>query len=342
MSANLTEFDRRLLEQAQRRVPLVPRPYEALAAMLGADEDAVLERVAALRGGDAPVIREIAGVFEGSSLGYASALVACRVPPEGLDAAGRCVAEHPGVSHAYGREGPLNLWYTLTLGPDARLDLDATARRLADAVGAEVCHVLPTLERYKIGVHVDAQGRMASAPGTPPAPPCRPLDEDETRAVAALQADLPAQREPFAPLAAQVDLPVERLLALAAALLDGGVMRRYGAMLHHRRAGLEANVLVAWNAADAFAPAAGRLAAERPAISHCYLRPRAPGWPYNLYTMIHGRTRQDCALVVDELHAVTGMTDHVMLWTAREYKKQKVRYFSGDVAAWERRQDTRG
>lgn len=334
------DLDRDLLQLAQRRVPLVLRPYAALAEQLGVDEPAVLGRLEALREGEQPVIREIAGVFEASALGYASALVACQVPPERLDAAGAVVAGHPGVSHCYQRDNAMNLWFTLTLGPESSWGLEGTIQRIGQLTGARQTHSLPTLRRYKIGVHVGPDGQMQSRSADEeagsPAETAR-VGPDERAAVQALQVDLPSQPEPFGPLAAQVGLSVERLLTLAAELLDRRVMRRYGAVLHHRRAGLAANVMVAWKVSEAFADTAGKAAAAEPAVSHCYLRPAFPDWPYNLYTMIHGRTEEDCALVIDRILAVTGLREHARLWTGKEYKKSRVRYFTDEAARWEAR-----
>ena len=109
----MDDIDRRLLDLLQQRVPLVRRPYAALAAELGCDESTVLARLARLRGGRRPVIREIAGLFDAVRLGYHTTLVACAAPAERLDAAGALVAGHPGVSHCYARDHRLNLWFTL-------------------------------------------------------------------------------------------------------------------------------------------------------------------------------------------------------------------------------------
>ena len=209
------------------------------------------------------------------------------------------VAGHPGVSHCYARQGPLNLWFTLTLGPDSSLGLERTANLLGRLAGATITHVLPTLKRYKVNVHVGPDGRMHSQPppaGAANAPAkAATLSDDQRSAVLAFQTDLPMTAEPFAVLADQVKLPADRLLALGAQMLAAGWMRRYGAVLHHRAAGLRANVLVAWRVLPAYADAAGLAASRVPAVSHCYLRAVRDGWPYGLYTMIHGRTEQDCA-----------------------------------------------
>ncbi|MFW6145908.1 MAG: hypothetical protein ACOC7R_01085 [Planctomycetota bacterium] len=338
-SSPLTDFDRRLLDEAQRGVPLVSRPYEALAERLGCERAVVVERLTALRGGERPVVREIAGIFEAARLGYRTALIGCRAGEGALDEAGAVVAGHPGVSHCYARRGPLNLWFTLSIAPDSRLGLEGTAACLGDLVGAEPLHILPATRRFKLRVHVGVDGRM-SAPGgadaaSEPVEATTP-DATQRRIIRALQTDLPAEDEPFAPPAAAAGVSVDRLLGTAKELRATGVLRRYGAILHHRRAGVRANVMVAWCEDGAAGDALGAAAAAMPAVSHCYRRRAAAGWPYTLYTMIHGRTAADCEAVIAALAALPAAGGHVALWTERAYRKRRVRLFTDDVARWER------
>ena len=340
----MDDLDRRLLNLIQDAVPLVREPFAELAARLGCEERRVLGRVSALR--EDGVIREISGIFDAGRLGYEQALVAMRVPPDRLEQAGRLAAAHPGVSHCYGREADVNLWLTLAVSPRSRLGLGPTAKLLASRCGAAAPMVLPTLRRYKLRVRFDVAGERpaAGAPrdaepegaaGPPAAKHAPPLDDEQLRAIRGLQADLPCCRDPFAQLAAEQGLHADMLLVHAADFLAAGWLRRYAAVLHHRAAGAAANVLVAWAAGEADADAAGRRCAELPAVSHCYLRPAAPGWPYNLYTMVHGRSREDCRLTIEEILGTTSLVRHVELWTAREFKKQRVGLFTGEEAAWE-------
>ncbi len=348
------DFDRSLLAAVERRVPLVREPYAQIAADLGAAEDHVLARLAALRG-PGGLVREISALFDAAALGYDQALVAMVVPPEKLDAAGRTAAAHPGVSHAYGREGEYDLWLTLAVSPGSRLGLDRAAERLAAACGA-ACHlVLPALKRYKLDVRF--AGGAAASEEAPPADAPRggppKLTGRQRRAVSALQADLPNRPDPFAPLAGAAGLDADDLLVAAADFLAAGWMRRYAAVLRHRRMGAAANVLVAWRVDAARADAAGAAAAAIEEVSHCYLRPARPGWPYTLYTMVHGRSRDDCRHTVSRLAAALpasgapsrptdqptgGPTDQsspALLWTLSEYAKRRIRLFCPAEAEWE-------
>ena len=344
----MDDFDRQLLNRLQQRVPLVREPFAELAAEMDCAQQRLLDRLTALRADG--VVREISAIFDAVALGYEQALVAMSVPPETLDRAGPIVAEHPGVSHCYGREGRVNLWLTLASSPNSRLHLVGTAELLAKMCGATQHMLLPTIRRYKLRVRFDMEGADGGQAGaaetaggqdepmgvTPAQAHAAPqLSDEQLRAIRALQIDLPARADPFAPVAAAEGLDPDMLLVHAADFLGAALMRRYTAVLHHRAAGAAANLLVAWEVSDAEADAAGARCAQSPNVSHCYLRPAGPDWPYTLYTMIHGRSREDCQLTVDEILTTTGLTEHAALWTTAEYKKQRVRLFAPAEADWE-------
>jgi len=326
--------DRLLLGRIEARVPLVREPYAQIASETGLTEAELLAHLAALRspGG---IVREISGVFDAPALGYEQALVALAVPPERRDRAGRAVAAHPGVSHAYGRSGTYNLWFTLACSPASRLGLDATAGLLAEQCQASRRLLLPALRRYKLHVRLaGADPPTAAAPVPPRRPP--ELTDAHRRAIRALQDDLPNRPDPFAPPAERASLDPDMLLVLGADFLAAGWMRRYAAVLRHRAAGAAANVMVAWRVPAGRADEAGALAAAVGAVSHCYLRPEGPDWPYTLYTMIHGRSRDDCARAVAQVAHAAGLSQRAELWTEAEYAKRRVRLFDEAEASWER------
>src|SRR3954447_10431502 len=126
MSHALSESDRRLLDQLQREVPLVDRPFREIANKVGLAEQEVLNRLRALSGGPPAPIRQISAIFDSKMLGYQSCLVAAKVEAEHLDAAAKVINQHPGVSHNYQREHAYNLWFTLAVPPDSKLGLAGT------------------------------------------------------------------------------------------------------------------------------------------------------------------------------------------------------------------------
>lgn len=333
--------DRRLLDRLQAELPLVLRPFAALGDALGLGEGEVLARLAALQGEG--VVRQLSAIFDTARLGYRSTLVAATVAPRRLEAAAAAINAHPGVSHDYERAFAWNLWFTLAVAPDSRLGLEGTVERLARAAGLERWRLLPARRVFKLGVRLDLE-EGAGGGGVPGAPEgsghaARPtpvvLDEADRALVRALQEPFPLVAEPYAVLADRSGLSVTRLLERARELRAAGVIRRVAALLHHRRAGYTANVLGVWAVPADRVEAAGRAAAEVRAVSHCYERPTYPDWPYALFTMVHGTSRDACLEALDAVAARTGATARVALWTVRELKKARLRYFTPEYAAWE-------
>ena len=155
-----------------------------------------------------------------------------------------------------------------------------------------------------------------------------PFTEQEQAVLRAVQGDLPDTLTPFADIAAQAGLPEADVLALLARLCGDGTIRRFGASIKHQRTGWNANVMVVWQAAENEADAFGAAAAAHARVSHCYFRPSpAEDWPYTLYTMIHGRSREECLRTVDELRAAGLPPDYAMLDSLKELKKISMTYF---------------
>lgn len=150
----------------------------------------------------------------------------------------------------------------------------------------------------------------------------------EEKALAILQANLPDSATPFGDIAREVGLSEDEVLALVRRLKADGVIRRFGATLRHQKAGYGHNAMVAWYVEEGLdIEAVGRKMAERPEISHCYVRAACLDWPYNLYTMIHGKNPGDCLRLAEELSRETGVAQFDVLESIREMKKTSMIYF---------------
>ena len=147
------------------------------------------------------------------------------------------------------------------------------------------------------------------------------MDDLDRRILRELQDGLPIVAEPYAAAAERLGMPVEALLERLAAMLDRREVRRFGASIAHRKAGITANVMCVWRVAAEAMDAFAREAVRFDAITHCYERAAAPEWPYNVYAMIHGRTRAECEAVIRDLCQRTGQSDYVALLSTREFKK---------------------
>lgn len=148
-----------------------------------------------------------------------------------------------------------------------------------------------------------------------------------------VQGSLPDTLTPYADIAAAAGATEEQVIALLTRLKEDGTIRRFGASIKHQRTGWKHNAMVAWIIAPELADEAGTRAAEHPRISHCYYRPgTAPDWPYTLYTMIHGKSAQDCLDVVDELRRTTPLREYAVLESLKELKKISMTYFQEKIA----------
>ena len=107
-------------------------------------------------------------------------------------------------------------------------------------------------------------------------------------------------------------------------------MRRFSAVLHHRRAGFKANAMAVWKVPEERAEEVGLIMAQNPWVTHCYQRPTFPDWEYTHFTMIHASTKRECSQVVADISDKTGITENQLLYSTREYKKTRVRYFVED------------
>ncbi|HWP41465.1 MAG TPA: AsnC family transcriptional regulator, partial [Tepidisphaeraceae bacterium] len=345
-AAQLDELDLKLLDLLQQELPLVERPFAALAQRLGIDEEQVLRRVRQLRAGPRGVIRQISAIFDSRSLGYVSSLVAAKVDEARIDAAAEQINLHPGVSHNYRRNHAYNLWYTIAVPPHSRLGLERTVQELHRRSGAIVTRLMPALKLYKIGVRFNLSGEPDAATrsdeeagfasGTEQqATEQSVISDADKRMIRLLQQDLPLEPRPFEIWAQQAKVPPQQVLESAQRYLRLGWMRRFSAVLRHREAGFVANAMGAWIVPPQQRDAFGALAASFPAVSHCYQRPTYEDWPYSMFTMVHGQTPADCERVLSAISHATGTTQYTALYSSREYKKVRVRYFMGDIEAWE-------
>ena len=152
----------------------------------------------------------------------------------------------------------------------------------------------------------------------------------ERRILAIVQSDLPDTLTPFADIAevAGPGVTEDMVISLLSRLKEEGVIRRFGASIKHQRAGWSANAMVGWIVRGRDVDELGRKAAGDPSVSHCYYRPSAVAdWPYELYTMVHGRSDAECAEVVSRLEALLGLDGHMTLKSVRELKKISPTYF---------------
>lgn len=153
------------------------------------------------------------------------------------------------------------------------------------------------------------------------------LSQRDKEIIKALQGDFPLCEEPYKILAAQVGISEEEFLQRVKELVDEKKIRKMGAVLRHREVGFNANALCAWQVPPDKLDEIAHIMVSHAAVSHCYDRTPAPNWNYNLYTMIHAKTREECEKIIDELSTLTGVTNYKILYTKKEWKKTGMKYF---------------
>jgi siroheme decarboxylase len=336
----LDDLDRKLLNLMQGQFPLAPRPYAAVAEKAEVTEAEVMARVQRLL--DDRIIRQVTPIYDTRAFGYGSMLVAAKVDPEHPWRAATIINSHPGVSHNYLRNHEFNMWFTIAVEEDSVLGLQGTLDLLQELTGAESIRQLPTLKLFKIRMDLEMEAgtdRLASAAEVvEPAPDTKvPYDERDVAVVRATQGDLPVVSEPYAPAAAELGWTVPELLEHMEGMKERALLRRVAAILFHRRAGFSANGMGVWKVPeDRIAELGPRMAAYR-GISHCYQRPTYPDWPYSVFTMAHGRSKEECDAILDAIEGqIDGIEGRATLYSSTEFKKVRLQYFTDEFKDWER------
>jgi siroheme decarboxylase len=336
----LDEADKRLMNLLQSRFPLAAEPFAPVAEEAGLELDDLLARTQRLL--DGRIIREITPIFDTRALGYDSMLVAAKVDSENPQRAARMVNAHPGVSHNYLRTHDFNLWFTIATPPDSKLGLKGSIDALMEETGAISMRELPTLTLFKINMNLEMEGDTAALAAAVEAAPPRelepqPYDATDEAIIKALQGPMKAVERPYDEAAAVVGMTTDELLDHLRGMVDRKILRRVAAILYHRRAGFSANGMGVWKVPeDQILEVGGIMAATR-GVSHCYQRPTYDDWPYSVFTMAHGRSKEECDAVLDSIaeKCDMGPDDRSTLYSSTEYKKIRLHYFTPDYAEWE-------
>ena len=331
------EIDKALLTAVQKQFPIDHRPFQVLGESLGISEQQCLDRISRLKANK--VIRQLSAIFDTRALGYQSTLAAMRADSARVDEAAAVVNQHPGVSHNYKRNDPFNIWFTVAVPPSD--SLERVVKILHVLAKAEETIILPTLRLYKIGVKLDLTGQETSLESPDDIyneerrmAAKSPLTEQDIRFIRVVQEDLPLLELPFTVWAEQAEATEEELFAWARKMEHLGYMRRFAAILHHRNAGFLANAMVVWQVPAEQVDACGEQMALFREVSHCYRRPVYPHWPYPIFTMIHAETHSACMDVVKRIEERVGQFPHKSLFSTKEYKKIRVKYFTPELDTW--------
>jgi len=336
MAQSFSPLEREILDRVQQDFPLATDPYAVIARDVGCTPAEAYRLIGGLR--DNGVIRRIGGSFSSRMLGYTSVLVAARVDQSRIEAAAARAGAYHEVTHNYEREGTYNLWFTVIAEAPRRVaDIVADVRRCE---GVQAIHALPAIRTFKIRVvfsfgqnddnvlPADPADPSATRSDAEPEPlPDRSelskveLDDVDRHVIRRACLDIGSSMAPFREMAGEIGIPETHLLERLRAYKQEGTLRRFGAILRHQAAGYAANGMSVWNVPGEQVERVARRLAACPDVSHCYERTRLADWPYNLYAMIHSRTREDCLAIAARLSQDSGIDDYQVLFSLREFKK---------------------
>ena len=318
-------IDFRLLNAYQRDFPLTARPYAEIARREGCRSTAIIERLERLRGKGA--ISRVGAVFAPRRMG-ASSLVALAVPSARLDEVAEMVNARSEVNHNYLREHDWNMWFVASAADAAALN------RLVKAISIETqCPFisLPLLEEFHIDLGFDlATGRKTgSAHRNVESERPIVLSDEERRLVAALAPGLPLVEQPFARIGEQCGQSADEVISRIGSWVAGGLIKRMGVVVRHHELGYRANAMCVWDVPDESASALGQELAAAEGVTLCYRRSRSlPDWRFNLFCMIHGRSRGEVEARIELLSTTYGLDryPHACLFSTRRFKQCGARY----------------
>jgi len=336
----MTEFSENeaaVLNHVQRTVPFVERPFELIGSELDISEEHVQEIISRLKKQN--VIRNIAGIFNGGSLGYTLNLVAMEISENKIEKAADLINSHPGVSHNYLRNHRYNIWFTLA--EESNEMFNRAVRFIAEKTGADDFLVLKNEKLLKLGVVLpigdDDNGDSVAKESYSHAKP-RDFSEEEKEAVRLFQHNIPITTRPFRTLVEtnKSFLSEKRFIEIGESFKKEDIMRRYSAVLRHVNAGYTFNAMTTWKILDdTNIEKQTKHFINESAVSHLYIRTIYPGrWEYPLFAMLHARSETELNNIITGLSEKSGFNDYQVLDTVRELKKERVVYFSHKFNEW--------
>ena len=154
------------------------------------------------------------------------------------------------------------------------------------------------------------------------------LSDLDKKIIRRIQEDLPLVPEPYKEMALEIGITENELINRIKELDSLGIIRRFGTIVNHRKVGFSANAMVVWIVPGDRISDVSKIMISYPEVSHCYQRPTRVGWPYNVFTMVHAVTRQECEKAIGEIADAIGVNEYEALFSSRELKKISMKYFT--------------
>ena len=327
------DVDAAIIDSYQSGFPVEERPFRRLGEDLGIDESDTLERVRTLH--EDGIFRRFGPVLNPPVIG-SSTLAAVRAPEDRFEEISNVINDYRQVNHNYARDHEWNMWFVVTAGSRATRD-----EILTDIEARTGCTVLnlPMLTDYYIDlefpvVNADRFARESLEIGTDAS--ATRISEEAVGDLSTFEADLllaiqdgfPLSATPYRDIAARLEADVEEVLHGIDRLVETGCIKRIGCVVNHLVTGFDANCMVVWDVPDDELDERGVRVGDLSYVTLCYHRPRrdALEWPYNLFTMIHGRDPAAVDEKIDELASEYLPVDHERLYSTKTLKQTGAQY----------------
>ncbi len=328
----LLEIEKEILKELQEGIPITEKPFQEIGNKLGIDEKEIIETISRLK--EEKIIRQISPIYDTKALGYDSSLVAFKT--NDIEKAAEFINTHPGVSHNYERTDEFNLWFTLAVPPDSKLGLEKTIQIMAEKTGTEDYVILRTEKLFKIGVKLTFSDTKEKEEIKKKKEKIQySLSEEDKEVIKITQEDIPLVEKPFEEYAKKLNISEKELIEKLNLYKKAGIMRRFAAILFHRKAGFKANGMTVWKVPEEKTEEVGYKLASYKAVSHCYKRTTNEKWQYNIFAMTHAQSKEELEDLVREMSQETGISDYKVLYSTKEFKKKRIRYFSEEFYNWE-------
>lgn len=324
----LAESDIKILHAIQQDFPVCHQPFKTLSSNLSIVEDKVLNRIKALK--KQGIIRRITPLFDSGKLGYVGTLIAMKVPDERIDEVAKIIDKYPEITHNYERDGEYNIWFTLIarskeeiekiiaqIKTKSKIEQILNLRRMNRFKIAAVFKVDKTtfeeFEEYEI---CEFQPQETFSP-----------DALDKAILKELQESIPLVNKPYQSISQKIGIDEKELFEKIKWYKKTGIIRKVRAVFDHYKVGMEENVMVVFKVEPADMLKLAKIMSQYPQVTHCYERATSSDWQYNLFVMIHGKSKQECEEIISSILQKTNLTTYKKLYTKRELKKANPRYF---------------
>lgn len=332
-TVQLSQLERDFINNFQGNFPLVEHPFKSIAEQLNSTEDKLIDVINKLKAEN--MLSRFGPLYDAASLGGGLTLAAISVPDDRYEVVTELVNTFPEVAHNYRREHELNMWFVLaTETPD---EIANVLHSIEQSIKLKVYN-FPKQHEFYIGLWLDlnADGSATTRPvknqvsleNTSAEADSIRLDSIDRKLISVTQTGLPIEATPYKTVAQNIGIEQSEVIQRLSRMLSANIIRRIGAVPNHYRLGLSANGMTVWQVDENKIIELGNIIGQLDFVSHCYQRPsHLPIWPYNLFAMVHGHTRDEVDEKAQQIAALLGENcqAHEILFSSAILKKTGLR-----------------